>query len=101
MMYMAFVMNILHLENFGRDLPGEWIQADLCLPTSEDDIMALKDEYKRKQMEDTNRTRTERNKKGRNSKSVSDTPVFDYGQIIVNDKIKVAVCISLPYDPNH
>ncbi len=98
---MAFVMNILHLENFGRDLPGEWIQADLCLPTSEDDIMALKDEYKRKQMEDTNRTRTERNKKGRNSKSVSDTPVFDYGQIIVNDKIKVAVCISLPYDPNH
>ncbi len=86
---MAFVMNILHLENFGRDFPGEWIQADLCLPTSEDEIMALKDEYKRKQMEDTNRTRMERNKRARQGKSATETPVFDYGQIIVNDKIKV------------
>ena len=42
LMYMAFVMNILQLENVGRDFPGEWIQADLGLPTSEEQILALK-----------------------------------------------------------
>jgi hypothetical protein len=32
LMYMAFVMDILNLENFGRDFPGEGLQADLALP---------------------------------------------------------------------
>ena len=93
---MAFVMNILQLENVGRDFPGEWIQADLCLPTSEDQLLALKEEYKRKQMEDTHRTRTERKKKTKQDKNGSDAPMFDYGQIVANDTIKVYFSISLP-----
>jgi hypothetical protein len=95
-MYMAFVMNILQLENFGRDFPGEWFHADLCLPTSEDQLLALKEEYKRKMMEDTNRTRTERKKKSKQEKHGTDAPMFDYGQIIANDTIKVYFSKSLP-----
>jgi hypothetical protein len=55
LMYMAFVMDILNFENFGRDFPGEWLQADLALPLTDEQLQNLKDEYRRKLVEDRSR----------------------------------------------
>ena len=87
---MAFAMKAINLENLGRDFPGEWLQADLGLPVTEGGKEDLRKEYKRKMLEDQERTkkvRTERVKQ----RVVEDstTPVFDYGEILVTEKIKV------------
>ena len=51
-MYMAFVFKILHLQNLGRDFPGEWFTSDLGVPVTEATLTALRQEYKRKMLED-------------------------------------------------
>ena len=54
---MAFVMKVINLENLGRDFPGEWLKADLGLPVTEGDKEELRKEYKRKMLEDNERTK--------------------------------------------
>jgi hypothetical protein len=89
-MYMAYAMEVMNLENFGRDFPGEWITADLSTLKTEEEKDALRKEYKRKMDEDSIRTKK---KQERSKKTKGDvdgaTPIFDYGQILVNDNIKV------------
>ena len=89
-MYMAFVMDILNFENFGRDFPGEWVQADLGLPLTDEELHNIKDEYRRKLMEDRSRAKSGQVKKIQKHKVENMTaPTFDYGEIIANDRIKV------------
>jgi hypothetical protein len=52
-MYMAFQFEVLHLENLGRDLPGEWMSADLGIQMTDEACAKLRKEYKRKMEEDT------------------------------------------------
>ncbi len=90
LMYMAFGMEIMNLENFGRDFPGEWMTADLSSVKTEEEKDALRKEYKRKMDEDSVRTK----KKLKRTPKMFPTsngaiPVFDYWQIIANDNIKV------------
>ncbi len=47
-MYMAFQFEVLQLENLGRDLPGEWMSADLGVQMTDDECVKLRKEYKRK-----------------------------------------------------
>ncbi len=93
---MAFQFEVLHLENLGRDLPGEWLCADLGIQMTDDECAKLRKEYKRKMEEDTCRVKRERQlskaRKGTTDKSPGNTnasPVFDYGQMMINDTIKV------------
>ena len=87
---MAFVMDILNFENFGRDFPGEWLQADLGLPLTDEELQNMKDEYRRKLVEDRSRAKSGQVKKIQNRKVDNMTaPTFDYGEIIANDRIKV------------
>jgi hypothetical protein len=89
-MYMAFVMDILNFENFGRDFPGEWLQADLALPLTDEHLHNLKEEYRRKLVEDRSRSKSVNGKKFQKIKVENTTaPTFDYGEILVNDRIKV------------
>jgi hypothetical protein len=87
---MAFAMKAINLENLGRDFPGEWLQADLGLPVTEGVKEDLRKEYKRKMLEDQERTKKVRTQKVK-QRGVEDsyTPVFDYGDILVTEKIKV------------
>jgi hypothetical protein len=55
-MYMAFGIEIMNLENFGRDFPGEWMTADLSLVKTEEEKDALRTKCKRKMDEDFVRT---------------------------------------------
>ena len=59
-MYMAFQFEVLHLENLGRDLPGEWMCADLGIQMSDEECGRLRKEYKRKMEENTCRVKKER-----------------------------------------
>ncbi len=88
--YMAFVMKVINLENLGRDFPGEWVKADLGLPVSEAAKEELRKEYKQKMLEDNERTKKARTEKVK-QRVVEETthPVFDYGEILVTEKIKV------------
>jgi hypothetical protein len=95
-MYMAFQFEILHLENLGRDLPGEWMCADLGIQMTDEACAKLRKENKRKMEEDTCRVKKERQnaktKKANHDKSPADkneSPLFDYGQLLINDTIKV------------
>jgi hypothetical protein len=93
LMYMAFVLKILHLQNLGRDFPGEWFTADLGVPVTEETLTALRQEYMRKMLEDAVRKKAERRTKAQKSEEVlssSASPqVFDYGQMVETEKIKV------------
>ncbi len=90
MYYMAFVMKVINLENLGRDFPGEWLKADLGLPVTDGDKEELRREYKRKMLEDNERTKKVRSDRVKQRVvEVSTTPVFDYGEILVTEKIKV------------
>ena len=94
--YMAFVMKVINLENLGRDFPGEWMKADLGLPVTENDKDQLRKEYKRKMHEDTDRIRRTRIAKATQQQvEENSNPVFDYGEIMVNEKIKVSCCWSV------
>lgn len=89
-MYMAFGMEIMNLENFGRDFPGEWMTADFSSVKTEEEKDALRKEYKRKMDEDSVRTKKKLEKTPKMTAIANGaTPVFDYGQIIANDNIKV------------
>ncbi len=55
---MSFAMDILNFESFGRDFPGEWLQADLALPLTDDELQNMKDEYRRKLVEDRSRAKS-------------------------------------------
>ena len=57
---MAFQFEVLHFENLGRDLPGEWMSADLAIPLSDDARAKLRQEYKRKMDEDNVRVKKQR-----------------------------------------
>jgi hypothetical protein len=90
LMYMSFVMDILNFENFGRDFPGEWLQADLALPLTDDELQNMKDEYRRKLVEDRSRAKSVHVKKVQKNKVENMTALkFDYGEIMVNERIKV------------
>ena len=94
LMYMAFVFQMLNMENMGRDFPGEWYTADLFgVPMTEENVAALRHEYKRKMLEDGVRKKAERKTKSPKNeevKSSSGSPhVFDYGQMVETEKIKV------------
>jgi hypothetical protein len=56
-------LKVLHLENLGRDLPGEWFSADLCTRMTEETKANLQKEYKRKLDEDTLRVKKMRQEK--------------------------------------
>ncbi len=96
---MAFQFEVLHLENLGRDLPGgEWMCADLGIQMTDEECGKLRKEYKRKMEEDTCRVKKERQlakgRKATHEKSPGNTnasPVFDYGQMLINDTIKVGL----------
>ena len=95
-MYMAFQFEVLHFENLGRDLPGEWLSADLAIPLSADARAKLRQEYKRKMDEDNVRvkkqrqaTKLSRGSQEKQSAEKDQIPSFDYGQLVVNDTIKV------------
>jgi hypothetical protein len=92
-MYMAFVFKMLHFQNLGRDFPGEWFNADLGVPVTEETIKALRQEYKRKMLEDAVRKKAERRTKAQKTEDVlssSASPhVFDYGQMVETERIKV------------
>ena len=70
--------------------------ADLSTLKTEEEKDALRKEYKRKMDEDSIRTKK---KQERSKKTKGDvdgaTPVFDYGQILVNDNIKVELFKNL------
>jgi hypothetical protein len=53
LMYTAFAMEIMNLESFGRDFPGEWMTVDLSSVKTEEEKEALRKEYKRKMDEDS------------------------------------------------
>jgi len=93
LMYMAFVFQMLNMENMGRDFPGEWYTADLGVPMTEEKMADLRHEYKRKMLEDGVRKKAERKTKSQKNeevKSSSGSPhVFDYGQMVETEKIKV------------
>ena len=94
---MAFVFKMLHFQNLGRDFPGEWFNADLGAPMTEETIKALRQEYKRKMLEDAVRKKAERRTKAQKTEDVlssSASPhVFDYGQmvetVVETERIKV------------
>ena len=72
------------------------MSADLGLCVSDEARASLRKEYKRKMDEDTMRVKKERqtakhNKgtKQQSSGDKEDSPVFDYGQLIANDAIKI------------
>ena len=95
-MYMAFQFEVLHFENLGRDFPGEWMSADLGVELSDNARAQLRHEYKRKMDEDNVRVKKQRqavklNKasQDKHSPEQDQIPSFDYGQLIVNDTIKV------------
>ena len=95
-MYMAFQFEVLQLENLGHDLPGEWMSADLGVQMTDDECVKLRKEYKRKMEEDTCRVKRERQiakaNKATHDKSpaeINASSVFDYGQMLINDTIKV------------
>jgi hypothetical protein len=70
--------------------PGEWVKADLGLPVSEAAKEELRKEYKRKMLEDNERTKKARTEKAKQRKVEETThPVFDYGEILVTEKLKV------------
>jgi hypothetical protein len=101
LMYMAFVFQMLNMENMGRDFPGEWYTADLFgVPMTEENVAALRHEYKRKMLEDGVRKKAERKTKSQKSeevKSSSGSPhvVFDFGQMVETEKNKgSSVCLS-------
>ncbi len=83
-------LKVIHLKILGRDFPGEWLKADLGLPVTEGGKEELRKEYKRKMLEDHERTKKVRTDKVKH-RVVEDltTPVFDYGEILVTEKIKV------------
>jgi hypothetical protein len=86
---MAFVFKMLHLQNLGRNFPGECFTADLGVPMTEETITALRQEYKRKMLEDAVRKKAERRTKSEEVLSSSASPhVFDYGQMVETEKIK-------------
>ena len=107
LMYMAFVMQPMDMGNLGRDLPGEWLSADLGLPKTEEEKDALRKEYKRKKDEDLTRrkrSRAYRNKKRKNrtgevEECTTRTGGFDYGemneQILENENKKVKILEQL------
>ena len=90
---MAFQFEVLHLENLGRDLPGEWMSADLgIIQMTDEECGKLRKEYKRKMEEDTCRVKRERQiakaNKATHDKSPAQqnaSPVFDYGQMLINE----------------
>ncbi len=74
------------------------MSADLGLRVSDEAQASLRKEYKRKMGEDTMRVKKERQlakqNKGTKQQSPSDKediPVFDYGQLIINDSIKIGL----------
>jgi hypothetical protein len=75
-------------------LPGEWLSADLGLTKTDEAVTQLRTEYKRKMDEDTVRVKKMRQQnkskkeKGQNDKEDA-PPMFDYGQLLVNDSIKI------------
>ena len=77
-----------------RDLPGEWLSADLGLTKTDAAVTQLRNEYKRKMDEDTIRVKKMRQQKKINKEKdtndkVEASPVFDYGQMLANDSIKI------------
>ena len=102
---MAFAMEVMNLENFGRDFPGEWMTADLSTLKTEEEKDALRKEYKRKMDEDSVRTKKKLDKTPKTTAIANGaTPVFDYGQISANDQHqgrpfqKFTRGVSYPFD---
>jgi hypothetical protein len=95
---MAFVFEILNMENMGRDFPGEWLTADLGVHMSDEDKMALRQEYIRKfwktGREHKQRARNKKVKKSEEMSSTTASPhVFYYGWIVETEKMKVLVIV--------
>ncbi len=81
-----------HKKNIGSYLPGEWLSDDLGLKQTDEALAHLQKEYKRKMDEDTMRvkkTRQDKKVKKASQEKADGTPSFDYGQILVNDAIKI------------
>ncbi len=73
-------------------MPGEWLSADLCLRQTDEAKAHLQKEYKRKLDEDTLRVkklRQEKKVKKAPQDKADGTQSFDYGQMLVNDAIKI------------
>ena len=75
-------------------MPGEWLSTDLGLTKTDAAVTQLRNEYKRKMDEDTIRVKKMRQQKKINKEKdtndkVEASPVFDYGQMLVNDSIKI------------
>jgi hypothetical protein len=90
LMYMAFVFKVLNMQNLGRDFPGERFTADLGVPMTEENMTALRQEYKRKLVEDGVRKKSERRTKAQKSdqvlSSTASPHVFDYGDMMESEK---------------
>jgi hypothetical protein len=81
-----------------RNFPGEWYTADLGVSMTEQNIAAaFRHEYKREMLEDAVRKKAERKTKAQKSEDVlssSASPhVFDYGQMVETEKIKVILIL--------
>jgi hypothetical protein len=90
---MAFVFKVLNMQNLGRDFPGEWFTADLGGSMTEENMTTLRQEYKRKLIEDGVRKKAERKIKAQKIdevlSSTASPHVFDYGEMMESEKKKV------------